>query len=73
MKGGTKATDRAYILYDARAYPDLGGDTDRAWVYACADSLSEAREDRDEYFTDGVIYSYLRDAKGVLTDERFEE
>lgn len=60
---------RVYVIYDARARYA----TYDASVYAASDSLQEAIDTRNEHFTEGIIYSYLRDAQGFLVDERFEE
>ena len=60
---------RLYIIYDQRAY--TMGPSECA-VMCAANSLKEARKDRDEMFPGCPIYSY--DSRGeTLKDRRFEE
>lgn len=60
---------RLYIIYDERAYTM---DTDDAMVMCTADSMKEAREDRDSMFPGCPIYSYAINGD-KLEDQRFEE
>lgn len=61
--------ERRYLVYDGRA---SGGNTDDAAVLLVEDSLEAATRETRKCFGEGAIYSYAADAKGDLTDERFE-
>ncbi len=60
---------RIYIIYDQRAYTM---EPSECAVMCTADSLKEARKDRDEMFPGCPIYS-CDSSGGILKDGRFEE
>lgn len=59
-----------YVLYDERARL---GPTDEASVLCTAQSLSEARGDRDSMFPEAVIYKAIIDPDNVCRKEVFIE
>jgi len=46
---------KRYLVYDKRAYSE---ETDKATILCCADTLEEARQDRDEMFPESPIFEY---------------
>ena len=60
---------RIYIIYDHRAYIE---DPDKCVIMCTANSMEEAKKDRDGSFPGCPIYSYNCNNK-VLKDQRFEE
>lgn len=60
-------TERTYIVYDGRANYDV----DAASVCCFAYTLQEAKQDVEEIFPDGVIFSYI-EKNGKLVDEKRE-
>lgn len=60
---------RLYIVYDQRAYSE---EPSECTVMCTANSLKEARRDRNEMFPGCPIYSYNNTSK-VLKDQKFEE
>jgi len=68
--GGTGImSKRTYIIYDHRAYLE---DPEECIVMCTANSIKEARKDRDKSFPGCPIYSWNCDNK-ILKDRRFEE
>jgi len=60
---------RLYIIYDQRAYLE---DPSECTVMCTANSLKEAKQDRDKMFPGCPIYSYDCTSR-VLKDKKFEE
>ena len=45
---------KQFVLYDSRYLTN----EDSASVYCCADTIEEAREDREDMFPDAIIVEY---------------
>ena len=46
--------EKQFVLYDSRYLTD----EDSATVYCCAETIEEAREDKNDMFPDAVIVEY---------------